>query len=113
MGKYLALIYGDESVWSGLDPEAEKAMYAEYDAFGEQYGSYLVGGEELRPNATAKLIRRTADGEVVVTDGAFGETKEALGGYYVIEADDEATALEVASHVPAPGGFVELRPIAE
>ncbi|MFC4244410.1 YciI family protein [Gryllotalpicola reticulitermitis] len=113
MAKYMALIFGPESVWQDSDEETLQAMYAEYTRFGEEYGQYLRGSAELKPNATAKLIKKTGDDAYAVTDGAFGETKEALGGYYVIEADDEVTAIEIAKHVPAIGGFIELRPIAD
>ena len=112
MAKYVALIFGPEDIWLNSDEETLQAMYAEYTRFGEEYGQYLRGGAELKPSATAKLIRKIGD-DYTVTDGAFGETKEALGGYYVIEADDETTAIEVAKHVPAIDGFVELRPLAE
>jgi hypothetical protein len=65
----------------------------------------------LQPSATATSVRRDASGRVTVTDGAFAETKEALGGYYVIEADDLDEALAVAKQVPAPFGGVEVRPV--
>ncbi|WP_344789796.1 YciI family protein [Gryllotalpicola daejeonensis] len=112
MAKYVALIFGDEDVWLNSDEATTSAILSEYGRFHEEYGRHLVGSGQLKPNSTAKLIRTTGD-EYTVTDGAFGETKEALGGYYVIEADDEATALEIAKHVPAPGGFVELRPLVD
>jgi hypothetical protein len=113
MAKYIALIFGDEDVWLNSDEATTNAILAEYGRFHERYGPHLRGSGQLQPNSTAKLITKTGDDAYSVTDGAFGETKEAFGGYYVIEADDEATALEVAKHVPAPGGFVELRPLVD
>ena len=105
MAQYLVLIYEDEAGWQAGGPAVEQGMAA-HRAFGEKYKDVLRGGEALQPTATATSIR---DG--VVTDGPFVETKEALGGYYVIEADDLDTALAVAKEVPAPFGGVEVRPV--
>jgi hypothetical protein len=77
-----------------------------HQEFAQKYGSVLRGGEALQATGTATSIR---DG--VVTDGPFAETKEALGGYYVIEADDLDQALAIARDVPAPFGGVEVRPV--
>ena len=77
-----------------------------HQEFGEKYAGVLRGGEALQATGTATTIR---DG--VVTDGPFAETKEALGGYYVIEADDLDQALAIAKDVPAPFGGVEVRPV--
>ena len=79
---------------------------AAHTEFAQKHGDVLRGGEALQPTGTATSIR---DG--VVTDGPFAESKEALGGYYVIEADDLDQALAVAKDVPAPFGGVEVRPI--
>jgi len=111
--KVLALIYGDESRWDSADEGDREAVYAKYRAFGEAAGDKVVGGAELASTRTATTVR-VRDGQTVVTDGPFAETKEALGGYYLFECSglDEAAAL--ASHIPgAATGAIELRPAAE
>ena len=105
MAQYVVLIYEDEAGWQAGGPAAEAGMKAHED-FGGKYGSALRGGQALQPTSTATTIR---DG--VVTDGPFAETKEALGGFYVIEADDLDQALTIAKEVPAPFGGVEVRPV--
>jgi hypothetical protein len=82
-----------------------------HQAFGERNGSVLRGGSALQSTATATSLRRDSSGGFIVTDGAFAETKEALGGYYVIEAADLDEALALAEQVPAPFGGVEVRPV--
>ena len=105
MAQYLVLIYEDEAGWAAGGPAAEAGMQAHRD-FLQAHADVLRGGEALQPTGTATSIR---DG--VVTDGPFAESKEALGGYYLIEADDLDQALAVAKDVPAPFGGVEVRPI--
>ncbi len=109
MAEYLILIYEDEKAYADADPGAwEQAMKA-HDRFTEQVaeeGATIVAGKALQLTTTATSIR--AD---VVTDGPFAETKEALGGYYVIEATDLDHALTVAKLCPAPAGGVEVRPV--
>lgn len=105
MAQYLVLIYEDEAGWQAGGTAAEAGMAA-HQEFGEKHKEVLRGGQALQPTTTATTIR---DG--VVTDGPFIETKEALGGYYLIEADDLDQALAVAKDVPAPFGGVEVRPI--
>jgi hypothetical protein len=105
MGQYLVLLYEDEAGWQAGGEAAEQGLKA-HQEFGAKYADVLRGGNALQPTGTATTIR---DG--VVTDGPFIETKEALGGYYLIEADDLDQALAVAKEVPAPFGGVEVRPI--
>jgi hypothetical protein len=71
----------------------------------------LRGGNALLPTSSATSLRRDSSGKLVVTDGPFAETKEALGGYYLIEATDLDSAIAIASQVPTPYGGVEVRPI--
>ncbi|MGY1829436.1 YciI family protein [Geodermatophilus sp. SYSU D01180] len=109
MTKYLVLIYEDEAQYATATPDVYGEITAEHDAFSagvERHGAKLLGGEALEPTATATSVR---GGEV--TDGPFVETKEALGGYYVIDAPDLDTALAVARTVPARFGGVEVRPV--
>jgi hypothetical protein len=105
MAQYVVLLYEDEAGWQAGGPAAEAAMKG-HEEFGEKYSSSLRGGHALQATGTATTIR---DG--VVTDGPFAETKEALGGFYVIEADDLDQALAIAKEVPAPFGGVEVRPV--
>jgi hypothetical protein len=82
-----------------------------YREFMDRRASALLGGVALQPTATATSVRGDGVGGFVVTDGPFAESKEALGGYYLIEAADLDEALEIAKEVPAPHGGVEVRPV--
>ena len=105
MAQYLVLIYEDEAAWAAGGPAAEAVSKAHAE-FGQTHADVLLGGNALQPTSTATTIR---DG--VVTDGPFAETKEALGGYYLVEADDLDQALAIAKEVPTLAGGVEVRPI--
>jgi hypothetical protein len=110
MSQYLILIYEDEAGYATASPEVyDEVMQAhnEFSAQVEQHGAKLLGGEALQDTTTATSIRGGSD----VTDGPFVETKEALGGYYVIDAPDLDTALAVAKSCPARFGGVEVRPV--
>ena len=110
MAQYLILIYEDEAAWDAADPESyQRTMLAHRD-FAERNAAALRGGNALQPTPTATSVRTDAAGRATVTDGAFAETKEALGGYYVVEAADLDEALALAKQVPAPFGGVEVRP---
>jgi hypothetical protein len=111
MAKYLILIYEDETSWAAADQEQFNQLYKDHTVFTENNGAALLGGDALHPTGTATSIRKDSSGEFVVTDGAFAETKEALGGFYLIEAADLDEAIAVAKQVPAPRGGVEVRPI--
>ncbi len=111
MAEYLILIYGDESAFEKAAPEVGEQMMKEHVVFGERNAAAIRGGNALQGTATATTIRRDASGNVSVTDGVFAETKEALGGYYLVEAADLDEALALAKQVPAPSGGVEVRPI--
>ncbi len=113
--KYLCLIYSDETVWPKL-PQAEvDDMMAQYRAFSEdikQSGHY-IGGYRLHPPDAATTVR-VRNGKLSTTDGPYAETKEQLGGYYMIEAKDLNDAIQVASKIPgARYGSIEVRPIVE
>ena len=111
MPEYLILIYEDESSWEHTERAQSNQIMAGHQAFGEKHEKALRGGNALQPTATATSIRADGAGGFSVTDGAFAETKEALGGYYLIEAADLDEALRIAKDVPAPFGGVEVRPI--
>ena len=105
------LICDDEQSWATVDAETSAAIMADHEAFGNKNASALRGGAYLHPTHTATSLRRDPGGDFVVTDGPFAESKEALGGYYLVEAGSLDEALEIAKQVPAPFGGVEVRPV--
>ncbi len=111
MSEYLALIYEDEAGFETASEETLNRIMMGHNEFGEQNGAALRGGNALQPSMSATSLRRDASGKLVVTDGPFAETKEALGGYYLIEASDLDQAIAIASQIPAEFGGVEVRPI--
>ncbi|MGY1616509.1 YciI family protein [Geodermatophilus sp. SYSU D00691] len=115
MPQYLFLLYGDESRWAAPTDEEIAAEMARHGAFAEAVaaaGAQILGGSALRSTQTASTLRRDAvDAEPLLTDGPFAETKEALGGYYLVEARDLDQALELARVCPVGRGGVEVRPI--
>jgi hypothetical protein len=112
--KYLCLIYDDEKTFETMPQAESDAIMGEYFAFTEAIrtsGQYL-GGEALQPVQTATTVR-VRNGKVSATDGPFAETKEQLGGFYLIEARDLNDAIQVAARIPSARlGCVEVRPIA-
>jgi hypothetical protein len=110
MSQYLILIYEDEAGWAAGGPAAEAGMAA-HNAFGEGHAASIAGGNALQPTTTATTVRSDGAGGFTVTDGPFVESKEALGGYYLVEAGDLDEAISIAKQVPAPFGGVEVRPI--
>jgi hypothetical protein len=109
MSQYLVMIYERESAYAEGGPELFQAVGEAHARFQEQVaeqGGKLLGGNALQPTSTATSVR-----DDVVTDGPFAETKEALGGYYLIEARDLDHALDIAKLCPARFGGVEVRPI--
>jgi hypothetical protein len=112
MAKYLVLIYETER--SG-DDEPDAALRAEYDkhwTFIAAHKEQIAAGEALQPTTTATSLRHDGSGEYIVTDGPFVETKEALGGFYLLEAADLDAAIALARQIPSPLGGLEIRPIA-
>lgn len=111
--KYILLIYGDERKWSSLSAEQMKAVYEGHLQYTEEMkkaGVYRAGAE-LKPVSTATSIRFT-DGKTRTTDGPFAETKEQLGGYYLIETDNLEQAISWAEKMPGlREGTVEIRPL--
>ncbi len=113
--RYLCLIYDDESKWGTMPKEQAEAMMGEYFAFteGVKQSGHYVGGEALQPTQTATSVR-VRNGKISTTDGPFAETKEALGGYYLINAKDLNDAIQVAAKIPSSRiGTIEIRPIQE
>jgi hypothetical protein len=113
--RYLLFICDDEKWLGSRPPEQLSELLADYAAFGEEMGKrgVLQGGERLRDTTDATTVR-VKDGEVLTSDGPFAETKEQIGGYYLIDCKDLDEAIEVASKVPsARHGSIEVRPIWE
>jgi hypothetical protein len=106
MSQYLVLIYEAEAGFAEGGDAVWAEIGAEHGEFGQANEKAILGGNALQPTATATSIRAG-----VVTDGPFAETKEALGGYYLIEAADLDEAIGIAKQVPARFGGVEVRPI--
>src|SRR5918997_7202261 len=113
--KYLCLIYSDENRIGSLPESESKALMSQYLAFTDDIrrsGHYL-GGERLQPTQAAMTVR-SRGGKISTTDGPFAETKEQLGGFFMIEARDLDDAIAVASRIPGTRvGSVEVRPIWE
>ena len=114
--KYLLLLYGDETRWENMSPEDSAEDMQRWSAFGEDLtaSGAFVAGEGLAPTAAATTVR-IKDGEVVHTDGPFAETREQLGGFYLLECPDLDAALGWAAKVPDLGesGSVEVRPVMD
>jgi hypothetical protein len=116
--KYMLLInQGDTPVpgspeWESLSDEEKGAVYAAYQAINQD--PRVTSGARMEPPETATTVR-VQDGRTLTTDGPFVETKEALGGYLFLDADDLDAAIELASRIPAAsmGGAIEVRPLAE
>ncbi len=109
MSQYLILIYESEAGWAGATEQQTQSVMDGHNAFAERaaaLGAKVLGGNALQPTTTATSVR-----DDVVSDGPFVETKEALGGYYLIEAADLDTALAASKLCPAIFGGVEVRPI--
>jgi hypothetical protein len=111
VSQYLVLLYDDEAAYAEGGEEVASAIMKGHQVFGEKNGPKIAGGNALQPVSTATSIRRDPAGGFTVTDGPFAETKEALGGYYLIEAADLDEALAIAKEVPTVSGGVEVRPI--
>jgi hypothetical protein len=109
--QFLLLIYDQESRWTKLAPAQQAAETEAFMAFGNEFAGAIRGGNALQPTATAKTVR-VRDGKNLTTDGPFAETKEQLGGYYLIEASDAAEAGKIAAKIPwAKYGSIEVQPI--
>ena len=113
--QYLLMIYSNEAEYAKLDAATSKKVLGEYQAFTQsiiQSGNFKAG-DRLQPTTTATTVR-VRDGKILTTDGPFAETREQLGGYYLVEAKDLDTALGIAARIPgARVGSIEVRPIWE
>jgi hypothetical protein len=113
--QFMALIYGEEGRWESLSEDDRRAVYARYGAFADEAraAGVLAGGEELGATSGATTVR-IRDGQALVTDGPYAETKEALGGFFLLECASWDDALDWAAKIPgAESGAVEVRPVHE
>lgn len=107
--KVVALIYGDEGVWDSLSGEEGKVVDAKHRKFQESAGRKIVGGAELASTRSATTVR-VRDGQTIVSDGPFAETKEQLGGFYLLDCDSLDEATELAAQIPEAATWaVEVR----
>ena len=112
--KYLLTLYGDESRFADLTPEQQAEGMQRWDAYTSDAieAGVLVGGEGLQPSSTATTVQIPQSGDPIVSDGPFVETKEQLGGFYVIECASIDDALDWAAKLPsAERGATEIRPV--
>ncbi len=111
--KYMLLIYHDEGAWNNRKDDERQRIYLEYRQLIEELksnGKYLFG-DQLQPTTTAQSVR-VRDGKQVVTDGPFAETREQVGGFFMIEADSTDEAKSIAARIPsARTGTIEVRPV--
>jgi hypothetical protein len=113
--QYLCLIYGDESGMKQASDADRQAMFQEYAKFSADViaSGHMVGGNALQPTSTATTIR-VRDGKAITTDGPFAETREQLGGYYLITAENLDHAIRIAAGIPgAKYGSIEVRPVMQ
>ncbi len=109
--KYLLMIYGSEETWNSLSDEEKQRQFREYEVVANDPA--VQGGAQLQPADTATVVR-VQDGDALTTDGPFTETKEQLGGYFVVECEDLDAAIALAAKIPAArSAGVEVRPIVD
>ena len=109
--QYMLLIYSDEDAWEQATDDEKRAVYQQHRHFGDRVGELggtVVSAAPLEPTSTATTIRGDA-----ITDGPFVDSKEALGGFYIIEATDLDQAIAIAKHCPTSSGGIEVRPITD
>jgi hypothetical protein len=114
--KYLLTLIGDESRFGEMTPEQQAEGMKAWDTYTQNAieAGVFVGGEGLQPSATATTVQiPESGGDPIVSDGPFAETKEQLGGYYLLDCKDLDDALAWAKRIPMPGGTVEVRPVMD
>ena len=111
--RYLLTLIGPEGGYEDITPEQIKDEMVNWEAFGKETmdAGVFIAGEGLQPTDTAKTVRGGRDTDRVVTDGPFAETKEQIGGFYLLECEDLADAIEWAKRVPIRDGAIEVRPV--
>jgi hypothetical protein len=110
--KYMLLVYDNPANWADITEPELQGLHAEYGAVSQNPAT--VDSAQLKPVETAKTVRITS-GKTLVTDGPFAETKEQLGGYYLVEADSIDDAVKIGAQIPSArmGGSIEVRPLVE
>jgi hypothetical protein len=110
--KYMLLVYDNPANWESVTEEQMQGLYAEYAAVTQNPAT--VHSAQLKPAETAKTVRING-GDTLTTDGPFAETKEQLGGYYLVDTDSIEDAVAIAATIPSArlGGSIEVRPIVE
>ena len=111
--QYLLMIYRNEAELGGMTAADRKKMTAEYGVFTQSIiqSGHFKAGDGLQPTSTATTVR-VREGKTLTTDGPFAETREQLGGYYLVEAKDLNAALDIAARIPgAKTGSIEVRPV--
>ena len=112
--KFMLLIYHEEATWDAFSESEKQEIYREYRELIQELapkGTYLVG-DELQPTSTARTVR-VREGKSMITDGPFAETREQLGGFFLVEAADANEAAAIAARIPsARMGSIEVRPVA-
>ena len=113
--RYMLLIYDDEQLWANMGEAERDGIMAEYMAYSDEvFGAGVAkAGDALQPTSSATTVR-IRDGQTLTTDGPFAETKEQLGGFYLVDVPSLDDAIEAAARIPgARTGKIEIRPIAE
>jgi len=116
MAKYLILILGDEQQWQAMSPQEEQRLGEGHRAFRVAAGVGVLDGQQLEPPAVATTLRGDLSGAVTITDGPFLETKEAVGGYYLLEATDLDQVIALAKQLPELSMShcaIEIRPVVD
>jgi hypothetical protein len=113
--KYLLALHGDETRLAEATPEQQAEGMKAWDAYTKAAvdAGVFVGGEGLQPSSTATSVAIPDSGDPIVSDGPFADTKEQLGGYYLLDCKDLDDALAWAKRIPMPGGTVEVRPVMD
>jgi hypothetical protein len=113
--KYLLLIYADERAYETLSEDERHELYAAYDVLMKDLAEkgQSLAGDELAPTSTATTVQ-VRNGERLITDGPFAETKEQLGGYFLVDVPDLDAAIDIAARIPSVhAGSIEVRPVID
>lgn len=111
--RFALLIYTNEATDAQQSQQEQDAVYAAYNAFGETFKDRIGGGEALLTTSSATTVR-VRDDKTLTTDGPFAETKEQLGGFYIVSCENLDEAIQIAAHIPAVKyGSIEVRPVME
>lgn len=109
--KYMLLLFEAESLWQSKTEDERNAELGEYMGLDETFAGKILAGDALQPTMTATTVR-VREGKTLTTDGPFAETREQLGGYYLVDAENLDEAIRIAEKIPAArGGSVEIRPV--